>query len=85
MGVSFGVVEVTCPEAMVRERLERRIGEPTPSDAYWEIYLAHKKDFDPVVATPPTGHFLADTSQPLDEVGPEIAEEVLGWLITSLI
>ncbi|MEE9202748.1 MAG: AAA family ATPase [Dehalococcoidia bacterium] len=78
-GAAFGIVQVTCPETTVKQRLEHRLGEATPSDGRWEIYLEHKRDFDPITATPPTHHLTVDTSQPPEELCQQAARAVVDW------
>lgn len=78
MGAEFRVVEVRCPEAVIRERLERRLLEESASDARWETYLALKGEFEPVDEIARRDHLIVDTSsQPLSEV----TEAVARWLL----
>ncbi len=78
-GAAFGIIEVTCPEATALQRLERRLGESTPSDGRWEIYLDQKRDFDPVTPEHHTSLLTVDTSQPLAEVCQEAATAAVNW------
>lgn len=42
----FEIVEVICPEEIVKERMEKRSGDE--SEAKFEDYLKHKKFFEPI-------------------------------------
>ncbi|WP_224962013.1 bifunctional aminoglycoside phosphotransferase/ATP-binding protein [Geomonas subterranea] len=47
LGVPFMVVETRCPEAVARERLERRRHDPAEvSDARWEQYQLQRGEFE---------------------------------------
>ena len=48
------VVECRAPDAVIRERQERRSAEPwTASDATWEVYLSQKARYEPPAEVPP--------------------------------
>ncbi|MEJ2716456.1 MAG: AAA family ATPase [Deltaproteobacteria bacterium] len=45
----FLILECTCPDEIVRRRLEERAGKrDEPSDATWEIFREHKERFEPI-------------------------------------
>jgi aminoglycoside phosphotransferase family enzyme/predicted kinase len=57
-------VECTAPEAVVRERQERRRSQPwTASDATWDVYLSQKSRYQP--PTEARRLVSVDTSRPL--------------------
>lgn len=67
MQADFFFVECTCPEEIVKERLDKRQADPSePSDGRWEIYLAQKADFDPVTELPAETHIVIDTAHDPD-------------------
>ena len=48
LAVPFHIVQTFCPEAIVKERLERRIADPrTVSDGRWELFGTQKREFEP--------------------------------------
>lgn len=76
-GADFWLIEVTCPEEVVRQRLEERLRQPNvPSDGRWEIYLAQKRDFDPV--QPEAHHIRADSSKSLAQMVEDILSRLSG-------
>ena len=71
----FWIIEVTCPEEIVRQRLEQRLHQTNvPSDGRWEIYVAQKQDFEPVETELP--HIRLDTSHPLDELVEHVRQQL---------
>jgi aminoglycoside phosphotransferase family enzyme/predicted kinase len=63
MKIPFFILEARCPDELVRERLEKRMGEKTdPSDGRWEIYTAQKKIFEPITGLPPENHLVISTA-----------------------
>ncbi|MBI4288796.1 MAG: AAA family ATPase [Chloroflexi bacterium] len=71
-GADLWTIEVTCPEEVVRERLEQRMRQANvPSDGRWEVYVSQKQDFDPVETGP--GHVRVDSSRSI----PELVEQVV--------
>ena len=49
IGADCYLIICTCPEAVVKERLDARMNESgEASDGRWELYLAQKKDFDAI-------------------------------------
>lgn len=67
-GKDFFMIECTCPDNIVRERLERRTANKMEaSDGRWEIYEDQKKDFDAITEFPPALHFVCDTSKTIHE------------------
>jgi len=68
IGADFFMLECTCPEDSIRERLHLRMSDPEePSDGRWEIFQAQKKNFDPVTEIPNRRHIVLDTSLPAEE------------------
>ncbi|MBM2826439.1 MAG: hypothetical protein HW403_503, partial [Dehalococcoidia bacterium] len=63
-GAQFWAVECVCDEAVVRERLERRVEEDASvSDGRWEIYLWEKEIAVPLSDVPQGRHLVVDTSR----------------------
>ena len=57
-------IEVTCPEHIVKERLQKRLDEKaSESNAGWKVYLKVKRNFTPLEEK----HFTIDTSKKLEE------------------
>jgi len=68
MGAQFYIVNCTCPEEIVKERLHKRLDEPGEvSDGRWEIYLHQLKGLDPLAAWKDV-LISVDTSRPREEV-----------------
>ncbi|NPV05536.1 MAG: AAA family ATPase [Syntrophaceae bacterium] len=62
-GAEAILVECTCPEAIVEERLRKReSGGGDISDGRWEIFQAQKGDFERIDEIPGESHLVADTS-----------------------
>ena len=63
LGVRFFVIETHCPEALIRERLEKRCLEAGElSDGRWELFPKQACEFEP----PALGEsIVVDSSQPL--------------------
>lgn len=57
----FKLIEVVCPEKIIKERLMKRKGDA--SEAKFKHYLEHKKSFQPVKEK----HLIIDTSQDIDK------------------
>ncbi|MBN1664062.1 MAG: AAA family ATPase [Deltaproteobacteria bacterium] len=73
----FFIVECRCPDAVVKERLERRAkNKAEASDGRWEIYAAQKKDFDEITEFPDSVHAVIDTSQTLQECSHQVLEHI---------
>ncbi|MBI2853583.1 MAG: AAA family ATPase [Chloroflexi bacterium] len=62
LGIKFMAIECVLPEEEARRRLDKRMQEVTASDAGWDIYLKHKKTFEPVRELPSEEHIVVDTS-----------------------
>jgi hypothetical protein len=68
MGCPFFIIECRCPDAVAKERLERRtLNRAEASDGRWDIFEAQKKDFDAITEFPEAVHIICDTSQTLQE------------------
>jgi hypothetical protein len=66
-GVEIRFILCRCPEAVMRERMERRAQDPTAvSDGRWEIYLLQKDRFEPPDELPPSESMTMDTDAPVD-------------------
>jgi aminoglycoside phosphotransferase family enzyme/predicted kinase len=75
IGAAYYIVECTCPEEVVKERLDARISSSDEaSDGRWEIYLAQKNDFDPVTEVDGGVHIVADTSMPPEQAVAAVLE-----------
>lgn len=66
-GADFGIIEVTLPENVIKERLDRRIKTGSVSDGRWEIYTPQKKEFEPVDEIPEEQHITVDMTLPLEQ------------------
>ncbi|MBI4307724.1 MAG: AAA family ATPase [Chloroflexi bacterium] len=65
MSAEFFVLEAVCPEAVIMERLQKRVREGrSPSDGRPEIYAAQKRSYDPVAEADSAHHLVVDTSRP---------------------
>jgi len=58
----FFIVECTCPEHVIKNRLEKRIKGKSISDGRWEIYLDQKKDFE-FIESDEKEHIVIDTTK----------------------
>jgi hypothetical protein len=64
----FFIIECTCPENIIKERLLSRISDKGEvSDAHWEIYLEQKEAFDAITEIPDSLHLILDTSLTPDD------------------
>lgn len=60
----FFVLECTCPEEIIKKRLERRkLQSSEVSDGRWEIFAAQKADFEEISEFPADIYLAVDTSQ----------------------
>jgi aminoglycoside phosphotransferase family enzyme/predicted kinase len=67
-GADFFIIECTCPEDIIRKRLEERMSQnEEASDGRWEIFEAQKEDFDSIDETSPRSHIILDTSKTPEE------------------
>ncbi len=61
--VPFYVIECTCPDDIVKIRLEKRMLEKdNPSDGRWEILQEQKKQYEALSEIPAGSYFKVDTS-----------------------
>jgi hypothetical protein len=75
--VPFLTVVCTCPDEVVRERLERRVKDPREaSDGRWEIYAAQKGDYDRQDDLPGECRLTVDTSRSPEECLQAIMERL---------
>jgi len=68
LGAAFIVIECTCPEDIVRQRLDARltqVGEA--SDGRWELFNEQKVAFEPVEEVAPGRHLRIDCARPANE------------------
>lgn len=65
LGVDCVLFECTCPDEIVKTRLDDRMrAADEPSDGRWEIFQAQKKDFEPITEEDLKPlHVVIDTSQ----------------------
>ena len=78
-GADVFVVECTCPEEVVKERLDTRMSAPgEASDGRWDIYLAQKDDFDPITEVAQDAHITVNTAQAPERCMEEIVEAISG-------
>ncbi len=62
-GVPLYVIECTCPDNVVKVRLEKRMQDKdNPSDGRWEILQEQKKQYEEIREFPVDCHFKVDTS-----------------------
>lgn len=67
MGVPFYIINTTCAEELIKQRLSCRIlDEKEPSDGRWELYYRQKSDFEDI-AEDEGNRIMIDTSRPLNE------------------
>ncbi|MEE9911615.1 MAG: AAA family ATPase [Deltaproteobacteria bacterium] len=61
--VPFYVIECTCPDDIVKIRLEKRkLSADNPSDGRWEILQEQKKQYEAITEIPAGSFFKIDTS-----------------------
>ena len=73
----FRVVECQCPEDVLRERLDARLGESgQASDGRWEIYTAQKASFEAATELPASERIVVNTA----ETSEACVDAVLRWL-----
>lgn len=78
-GDDFYLIVCTCPEAIVKGRLDARMAESgEASDGRWELYLAQKKDFDAITEISASMVITADTSENPDVCAGRILESMKG-------
>lgn len=66
MGAAFYAVECLAPEAVVRERIERRLTEGSAwSDGRWEVYLQQRAAFEPLEELPARERIAVDAALPI--------------------
>jgi predicted kinase len=68
------IVECTCPEEVIRRRMERRAGRTTLSDADYEVYKKIKQLYEPIQR----GRITVDTSRPLRHTLAEVLSRIQG-------
>lgn len=66
------VVECTCPEEVIRRRMERRAGRTTLSDADYGVYKKIKQLYEPILRS----HITVDTSNPLRHTVVEVLSQI---------
>lgn len=67
MRATFRLVECTCPEEIVRQRLDRRMLQTDePSDGRWELFSLQKASFEKVHPDESGQHRLWDSTTPAD-------------------
>ena len=59
----FYIIECTCPDDVVKVRLEKRmLDHDNPSDGRWEILQEQKKQYEAISEIPAGSYFTVDTS-----------------------
>ena len=77
LNVPFYLVECTCPEEIVKKRLDKRMQEKdNASDGRWEIFLEQKKDFDKIQELTAEIYFVMDTSVNQELARQEIVQKI---------
>jgi len=67
LGAAFVVIECTCPEDIVRQRLDARLTQAgEPSDGRWELFHEQKAGFEPVDEVAPGRHLVIDCAGSTD-------------------
>jgi aminoglycoside phosphotransferase family enzyme/predicted kinase len=75
-GVPFYIINTTCPEELIKQRLSSRILDARePSDGRWELYYRQKAEYEDV-AEYEGKRIAVDTSGPIHEN----LDEILGFL-----
>ena len=70
-------MECLCPEAIIKERLERRaMNVAEASDGRREIYEAQKNDFDEITEFVADIYLTVDTSRTLQECTHQVIEQI---------
>jgi len=66
-GVPFFVINTTCPEELIKQRMNSRIlNQEEPSDGRWELYHLQKAEFESI-ADDEGRKVVIDTSGSIDE------------------
>ena len=77
LGVPFYVIECTCPDDVVKTRLEKRMQDrDNPSDGRWEILEEQKKQYEAVTEIPRSCLFHIDTSDNPENVRRQIVSSI---------
>ena len=77
LGIPAYVIECTCPDEVVKTRLEKRKQEANnPSDGRWEILQEQKKHYEPVDEIPKGNYFRMDTSDKPEYLRQAIIETI---------
>jgi len=77
LGVPFYVIECTCPDDVVKIRLEKRMLDPeNPSDGRWEILEEQKKQYEAITEIPRSRLFQIDTSNSPERVRQQIVSSI---------
>lgn len=71
--IQMVILECRAPEAVIKERIEKRLREGTVSDARWEVFEAQKRYFEAVEDEPGLLHLIVNTTVPV----PEIVDQIL--------
>ncbi len=78
-GVDVYVVECTCPERIIKKRLQsRQSGGTDISDGRWEIFRAQRENFERIDEIPGGFHLVVDTSQTADEIALAVVRKLSG-------
>ncbi|MCK4724006.1 MAG: AAA family ATPase, partial [Dehalococcoidia bacterium] len=72
----FFIVECTLDEAIIRERLDKRMKEGSASDGRWEILEPQKKHFKPVTEASPANHIKVNMASSPDKLAKEVAARI---------
>jgi predicted kinase len=73
----FHVLEISCPEDVVKKRIKERIKEGTVSDATIDIYEAQKRFYEPPTEFDDETVIKVDTTKPAGENLKDILERIL--------
>lgn len=68
------IVECTCPEKVIKRRMERRQGKISLSDADYEVYKKIKAVYEPIRRS----HITVDTSKSLSHTLDEVLTHIRG-------
>jgi len=76
VNADFFIIECTLDEAIIKERLDKRMKEGSVSDGRWEILEPQKKGFEPIAEAPPANHIKVNMVNPPDELAKEVASRI---------
>jgi aminoglycoside phosphotransferase family enzyme/predicted kinase len=77
LGVRFYILECTCPENIIYQRLKKRaLKDNSVSDGRWDLFQAQKDDFEPINEIPPEHYLKIDTATHPEAMRQKIIEKI---------